>query len=152
MAKSGMKDMILGFLPAALRPPAQSGEVKGRYYKRFGSCNQCGRCCTNIYLVHNNETIKDKEEFERLQGLEKEYEGFTPLEADEHGLRVACKHLLPDNRCEIYEERPSFCRKYPSETGILLGAELATGCGYSFKPIKSFDEVLSEEISISAQS
>lgn len=148
MAKSTVKEMILGFLPPAFRPTPQAGEVMGQYYKRTGACNMCGKCCTNIYLVHNKEVIKTAYEFEKLQALESEYQGFTPVEVDEHGLRVACKHLKADNSCEIYEERPSFCRKYPSEVGILLGAELATGCGYSFELLKTFNQVLAEEVKL----
>lgn len=141
-----IKDMILGFLPTALRPPAQSGEVTGKYYKRSGACNQCGKCCTNIYLVHERETIKTTEEFERLQKFEAEYRGFVPIDSDEHGMRFQCKHLRDDKTCEIYDERPSFCRKYPSEYGVLLGAELATGCGYKFDVLKPFDQVLADQV------
>ena len=27
-------------------------------------------------------------------------------------VRTPCKHLLPDNRCAIYESRPQLCRDY----------------------------------------
>jgi Fe-S-cluster containining protein len=28
-------------------------------------------------------------------------------------VRNRCKHLLPDNRCDIYDTRPDVCRDYP---------------------------------------
>ena len=28
---------------------------------------------------------------------------------------VRCRHLLPDNRCDIYDERPLVCRQYRAD-------------------------------------
>ncbi|MDH4379770.1 MAG: YkgJ family cysteine cluster protein [Vampirovibrionales bacterium] len=141
-----MKEILTQLLPQGLRPlfvaPPQSGEVEGQFYKRTGGCNQCGKCCTNIYLIHTDRPIQTEAEFEHLQRYEPEYASFKPIAADEHGLRFQCGHLQPDNTCEIYNERPSFCRKYPSEKGVLLGGQLATGCGYSFEVLQPFQSVL----------
>ena len=30
-------------------------------------------------------------------------------------VHTQCKHLLPDNRCGIYETRPQICREYTTE-------------------------------------
>lgn len=122
----------------------QSGEVKGKYLIRHGACNLCGKCCTNIYLVHDEKAIESVEEFARLLPENPEYEGFTPIDTDEHGVRFRCRHLSPENRCTVYNDRPSFCRKYPSEKGILLGGQLADGCGYSFEVIMKFEEILAK--------
>ncbi|HRK30019.1 MAG TPA: YkgJ family cysteine cluster protein [Tepidisphaeraceae bacterium] len=32
------------------------------------------------------------------------------------GILNRCKHLLPDNRCEIYEHRPRICRGYSTKS------------------------------------
>lgn len=122
----------------------QDGEVVGKHYTRTGQCNQCGKCCTNIYLVYNQRTVMSVAEFEKLRQFEPEYKYFTPLDETEHGVRFQCRHLKLDNSCAIYGERPTFCKLYPSEHGIMLGAELATGCGYSFKPNVDFKNVLSK--------
>jgi len=145
----GMIEIIKHFSPKKLNPkywgqPQQTGEVTGRYLKRRGSCNQCGRCCTNIYLIHENDTIKTVAEFEQYQRVDKEFEGFIPIDTDEHGVRFQCKHLQANNHCAIYTDRPSFCRQYPSEKGVLLGGVLAEECGYSFEVIHKFKTILAE--------
>ncbi len=137
-----MIEIIKSFLAPGLLEIKQSGEVSGKYYKRQGSCNSCGRCCTNIYLIHDEKTIETAEEFEDLRVDNPEYEFFTPAESTDHGLQFKCVHLNPENRCMIYEDRPNFCKKYPSEKGILLGGELAKECGYRFEPIHAFSDVL----------
>ena len=48
-------------------------------------CDQCGACCKNIRLSEFYT-----EELDRGDGV--------------------CKHLTADNLCEIYSERPFFCR------------------------------------------
>lgn len=39
------------------------------------------------------------------------------------GVLSRCKHLMPDNRCGIYEERPRICRKYTTDNCEYHGAE-----------------------------
>ena len=48
-------------------------------------CDKCGACCKNIRLSEFYT-----EELDRGDGV--------------------CKHLTADNLCEIYSERPTFCR------------------------------------------
>lgn len=31
------------------------------------------------------------------------------------GVGVRCPHLLPDNRCAVYEDRPQVCRDYAAD-------------------------------------
>ncbi len=137
-----MIEIIKSFIAPGLLESKQSGEVSGRYYTRHGACNTCGRCCTNIYLIHDEKTIESREEFEALQVDNPEYAFFSPVDDTEHGVRFRCGHLSAENRCNIYQDRPTFCKKYPSEKGILLGGELAKECGYWFEPRHSFDDVL----------
>ena len=40
---------------------------------------------------------------------------------------VRCEHLLADNRCAIYEDRPLVCRQYqPDETCLMIEAPTLT--------------------------
>ncbi len=126
------------------KQPPQSGAVVGEYYRRSGACNMCGRCCTNIYLVHEEDTIKTVADFERYQEVEPEFHGFIPIDKDDHGVKFQCKHLKDDKSCAVYADRPSFCRQYPSEKGVLLGGVLADECGYSFEVINKFKDVLAK--------
>lgn len=137
-----MLEIVKSFLRSG--EPPQSGVVRGRYYEREGSCNQCGRCCTDIYLVYQRKTIDSLEMFEQIQAKDPDYRSFQPItqESDGDGLLFKCVHLQPDNTCGVYENRPHLCRQYPSEHGILLGGKLADGCGYSFRLLKTFQDVL----------
>jgi|GEM_PF-2557688 len=137
-----MLEIVKSFLnPEEVR---QSGAVQGQYYERTGSCNQCGKCCTNIYLVYRQQTIDSINMFEDIKAKNPEYEYFKPLlqESDGNGLLFQCIHLQSDNNCGIYQNRPSFCRKYPSEHSLLMGGKLAEGCGYQFRLLQSFQDVL----------
>lgn len=134
-------EIVKSFL--GLNPP-QSGEVVGQYYRRTGQCNQCGSCCTDIYLVHSGNVIADKKTFQALQLLNPDYRWFKPIDEDEHGLLFQCKHLKKDKSCAIYNKRPLFCRKYPSEEGMRMGGKLAQGCGYRFQVKIPFEEVLAK--------
>lgn len=122
----------------------QAAPHEGQYYRRTGSCNMCGKCCTNIYLVHGQETIETEERFEELREDNSEYQYFVPINKTDDGLRFQCIHLQEDNSCAIYDDRPDFCRRYPSEHSLLMGGELAKGCGYSFELIETFRDVLSK--------
>lgn len=137
---------MLEIIKSFLRPdePSQAGTLQGQYYERAGSCNQCGKCCSNIYLVYGQQTINSLEMFEDVKTKNPEYHYFKPLlaQSDPDGLLFQCVHLQTDNTCGIYDNRPTFCRKYPSEHSILMGGKLAEGCGYQFRLLHSFQDVL----------
>ena len=135
-----MLDIVKSFL--SKEELKQSGVVTGQYYERSGGCNQCGKCCTNIYLVHGQQTIDTPELFEELKSQNPEYAYFKPVNHDADGVVFQCVHLQSDNSCGIYEDRPSFCRKYPSEHTLLMGGKLAENCGYRFRLLKTFQDVL----------
>jgi Fe-S-cluster containining protein len=137
-----MKGIIQSFLPRKEREASEA--VVGKYYRRTGSCNMCGKCCKDIYLIHHDRTIESIEEFETLKPDNPEYQHFIPVQTTPDGVQFQCKHLSSENRCQIYANRPDFCRKYPSEKTLLLGGQLAKGCGFQFELLKTFDEVLSK--------
>lgn len=122
--------------------PPQRGAVEYEYYIRTGQCNQCGQCCSGIYLIHEQEVIESVAQFNQLKERHEDYQHFIPLEETDTGVRFKCRHLQPDNSCGIYEDRPRFCKKYPSEDTLLMGGSLAPGCGFTFKAKYAFTEVL----------
>jgi Fe-S-cluster containining protein len=139
---------MLEIVKSFLRPEesSQAGVLQGQYFERTGACNQCGKCCSNIYLVYGQQTINSLEMFEDVKTKNPEYEYFKPLptQSDPDGLLFQCIHLQPNNTCGIYNNRPTFCRQYPSEHSILMGGKLAEGCGYQFRLLRTFQDVLKE--------
>jgi Fe-S-cluster containining protein len=140
-----MLEIVKSFLSA--EETRQSGVVQGQYYERSGACNQCGKCCTNIYLVYGQQTIDSIEMFEEVRSNNPEYDYFLPVQEEEGGVLFQCKQLQPDNTCGIYDQRPDFCRRYPSEHSLLMGGKLAEGCGYRFRLLQTFGQVL-EKVSV----
>src|SRR6478609_7331659 len=137
-----MLDMIYKLMGRSSQIP-QTGVLQGKYYERSGSCHQCGQCCTNIYLVHEEKAINSLSLFQELQKTKPEYASFIPIDSDSEGsLIFRCQHLQEDNRCGIYDSRPELCRLYPSEQGMLMGGKLAAGCGYQFRLLKNFQDIL----------
>ncbi len=118
--------------------------LKRKYY-RHGSCAKCGACCRNIYIRHKNDVIKTKDDFENLKKTDS-YPFWKLIEitgADELGLTFRCKLYDEENKlCKKHKKRPGICKRYPSEEIFSMGAQLKEGCGYYFKPIESFREVL----------
>jgi len=127
-----------------LRPP-QSGEWRGKYYKRTGYCNQCAQCCQNIHLVYGNEVIADHETFVRVRQDRPEYNDFIPIDATSKGLVFSCINLNLDNTCGIYDRRPSFCRSFPTEEAMLNGGKLPSDCSYKFETLRSFTQVMAAQ-------
>ncbi len=120
-------------------------KILKRNYFRYGSCKKCGACCKNIYIRHKNNVIKSKEEFITLKNND-DYPFWKNLEIigkDELGVVFKCK-LFDEEKslCKKHKKRPDICRKYPSEEIFKMGAILKEECGYYFKPIESFREIL----------
>ncbi len=115
----------------------------GKYTIRTGTCNQCGACCKNLFLTYGKQVIQSVEEFNALQSLHPdEYQFFEPMHTTETGVVFKCNNLGEDNLCQDYEARPIFCRSYPTEAGILMGAKLPQDCSFTFTPIVPFKETL----------
>jgi Fe-S-cluster containining protein len=121
----------------------------GQYTVRTGTCNQCGACCKNLFLTYGKQVIQTVEEFQALQALHPdEYRFFEAQYETETGLVFKCHNLGGDNLCMDYEARPVFCRSYPNETGILMGAKLPSECSFTFTPLRPFKEVLEKATTI----
>lgn len=120
--------------------------LKRKYY-RLGACAKCGACCRNIYVWHKSSVIKSKEEFEQIKNSDSYsfYHHIKPIDVDDFGLIFKCEKYDKELRiCKDHKNRPDICRKYPSEKIFSFGAQLQEGCGYSFQPIESFEEVFAK--------
>lgn len=116
-----------------------------RKYFRYGSCNRCGDCCTKIYVRHRKGIIKDEAEFYKLQKLHPFYSGLSIVEKNENGIMFKCKHFNTEkHQCNIHKFRSSICRKYPSEDLFKFNAYISEKCGYYFKPIDKFSDILEQ--------
>lgn len=117
----------------------------GKKYIREGQCNGCGHCCKNISVKHGKNIIKDLKQFEILQRKMPLYRMFKVLEVAEDSVIFQCIYLDEDTgKCLDYENRPPICRNYPHEVLFKIGGHLSETCGFSFRPIKSFEKILSE--------
>lgn len=122
-------------------------KILRRKYMRKGSCKGCGRCCQKIYVRHARDVIKTEEEFEKLKTLHFFYGYLRVIDKDEIGLVFECSKLDKETgKCTAYKSRPAICRQYPQEEIFMMGGSITENCGYSFEPIKKFDEVLKKAV------
>lgn len=116
--------------------------LKRKYY-RYGKCNRCGDCCSKIYVNHQKDIIKTTEEFEKLKKLHPFYTFLEVVDKDDNGLVFKCNKFDKEKRiCTIHKYRPGICRRYPSEVILKMNAVMSEKCGFYFKPIDTFKEVL----------
>lgn len=112
-------------------------------YYRYGKCNRCGDCCSKIYVKHKSGVLKDENEFKKFQKLHPFYAALEIVDKDEQGLVFRCKKFDKEKRiCTVHFWRSAICRKYPSEEIFQFHGVMSEKCGYYFKPIESFSEVL----------
>ncbi|NIP86943.1 MAG: YkgJ family cysteine cluster protein [Planctomycetales bacterium] len=96
--------------PAQLKPTRKQlkpGEVL---------CEYCtGKCCR--YFALPIETPEERKDFEYLRWYMLHGDTTIFCEDDDWYLMVhnRCDHLLPDNRCGIYDTRPAICREYTTD-------------------------------------
>ena len=114
-----------------------------RTYYKFGSCNRCGDCCSKIYVNHRKGIIKTEEEFNKLKRLHPFYTFLEIIDKDKNGLVFKCNKFDKEQRiCTIHKLRPSICRRYPSEEILKMHGVMSEKCGFSFKPIENFQDIL----------
>ena len=79
-------------------------------------CEYCtAKCCKYFALpIDTPETLKDFE-YMRWFLLHDRATVFTEDETWYILVHTTCKHLLPDNRCGIYDTRPLICREYSTD-------------------------------------
>ena len=75
-------------------------------------CVKCGQCCRQINLRTQLDEV--------MAEFWSAHYGQTVTEAEFH-VDHNCIHLTKDNRCDIYETRPQYCRNfYCQQPGLLV--------------------------------
>jgi len=85
-------------------------------------CLQCANCCKNYSPRFKTPDIK---RIAKVLGMKEGDMVATYLRLDEEGdyfvKHAPCPFLAADNTCNIYEDRPSDCRRYPyTDEDVLL--------------------------------
>ncbi|MCD7780874.1 MAG: YkgJ family cysteine cluster protein [Candidatus Gastranaerophilales bacterium] len=114
-------------------------------YYRYGSCKRCGDCCSKIYVCHQKSMINDIKEFEKLKKLHPFYTYLEVIDKDSNGLVFKCRNFDKENHiCKIHKLRPGICRRYPDEIILKMKGVMSENCGFYFKPIDTFEEILNK--------
>lgn len=97
----------------AARPPIKRSELPPGEVL----CSYCtAKCCRYYALpVETPESFSDWE-YVRWYVLHEYTSVFKEGETWYLLVHTPCQHLLPDNRCGIYETRPPICREYTTES------------------------------------
>jgi Fe-S-cluster containining protein len=117
----------------------QLPELHDEAFKKI-DCLQCANCCRNYSPRFKTPDIK------RISRHLKMKEGDfieTYLRIDEDGDYVArslpCPFLGDDNRCRIYENRPSDCHRFPyTDEDVIIRRQNLTLKNSTFCPIVYF--------------
>lgn len=100
-------------------------------------CLQCANCCKNYSPRFKTPDVK---RIARLLRMRESVFIDTYLKVDEDGDFVVksspCPFLGADNYCQIYEDRPSDCRRFPyTDEDVLIKRPALTLKNSSFCPI-----------------
>ncbi len=111
-------------------------------------CKKCGKCCRCAISFYSKEELEntENEKIKLFLSLFKKYDSLDEAKSvDEKSVNNLldtlktlrpeqsqtpeiwyCVHLGDDNKCQIFEDRPDFCRNFP-ENGWIITPE---NCGY----------------------
>lgn len=79
-------------------------------------CEHCtALCCRYIALPIDTPTDREDLDFIRWYLIHQNVSVFVEDGDWYISFQSTCRHLLPDNRCGIYDTRPQICRKYTTE-------------------------------------
>ncbi len=100
-------------------------------------CLQCAHCCKRYSPRFKQPDIK---RISKVLGMKESALIEKYLRRDEEGdyvtQSVPCPFLGDDNRCSIYEDRPSDCKRFPyTDEDVLLNRPRLTIINSSFCPI-----------------
>lgn len=103
-SSAGFVPLQILFSPAARHEPDS---------ELGGPCHLCtASCCRYFALQLDKPRTKQDHDHIRWYLM---HEGIVVWVQDGDWyleVRTACRHLLPDNRCGIYDDRPQICRDY----------------------------------------
>ncbi len=98
-------------------------------YKITGECKKCGKCCRYMYSVDKYSPT----DFKIMQFLFPAYRRFYIKGTDDTGnLIFACKYVMDDGLCSVYDKRLKMCKNYPAKS-IRFYGKLHEGCGYTIE-------------------
>ena len=80
-------------------------------------CKKCGECCKYVF-THLAGLSWDRK---WVEGRDGQVVGDVVL------LPCRCKWLKPDNTCEVQDNKPRYCKNFPSEMSSIVKA---LGCRY----------------------
>lgn len=101
------------------------------------SCGMCGACCRLSISEFSPAALLEKASrgdkfakefistfspYENEEDARKQFPLYIELleESGEHAYYYYCKKVTDDNKCSVYENRPSICRDYPDNPIQLL--------------------------------
>lgn len=138
MLERGDKNKILNALP----------ELHEEAFEQI-DCLECANCCKNYSPRFKNPDIKRIAK--RLRIKEGELvERYLKLDEDNDYVlqQSPCPFLADDNTCDIYEDRPSDCRRYPyTDEDVLvkrvpLTLKNSTVCPITFHVLERLREIV----------
>lgn len=138
MLERGDKNKILNTLP----------ELHEEAFEQI-DCLECANCCKNYSPRFKNPDIKRIAK--RLRIKEGELvERYLKLDEDNDYVlqQSPCPFLADDNTCDIYEDRPSDCRRYPyTDEDVLvkrvpLTLKNSTVCPITFHVLERLREIV----------
>ncbi len=111
--------------------------------KLSGKCDMCGNCCRSLALTFGGKFIRSEKIFHFAQKFFPEYRYFKILYKENNGdLVFYCTKIGDNNKCTIYDERPIFCREYPTRSIIKYYGRFPENCGYKVTAIVDFKKML----------
>jgi uncharacterized protein len=79
-------------------------------------CDHCtAKCCKYFAMPMDRPANRKDYDFIRWFLLHEQASAFVEDGTWYLLVHTQCKHLLPDNRCGIYQTRPQICREYTTE-------------------------------------
>jgi len=138
MLEKGKKNDILNALP----------ELHDEAFKKI-DCLECANCCKNHSPRFKNPDIKRIAKVLRMKEGDLVAQYLKLDEDNDYVLQQSpCPFLADDNTCNIYDDRPSDCRRYPytDEDVIIKRVPLtlknATVCPITFHVLERLKEVV----------
>jgi Fe-S-cluster containining protein len=115
-------------------------------------CGQCANCCKTMSPAYTKADVK---RISKHVGMTEDAYWKKYLKKDDEGdiinRKTPCHFLEKDNRCSIYEVRPSDCRRYPhtQRKDFVFQREVhiqnVTECPITFHVVKRLNEIVFEK-------
>jgi uncharacterized protein len=89
-------------------------EPIGKHFTKAIDCTACGNCCKNIMIsADSQEILKISNALQMEFDVCKKKYFESSTESDNHLINAIPCHFLKDDKCTVYENRPSACASFP---------------------------------------